>query len=132
MLRLKGKCRKAPPKLRIIRSGLPINISEIDPKTKSGRQGLAENLKAKKDHGFFSTLQKNCEVVLSDINNYEHYPVSHKISRHKSHSKIKNRNLSYMKETCSNTLKRSSMAVNARRSIDEEDQSRWRTQFLKI
>lgn len=37
IINLKNKCKKVPPKLRIIRSGLPINIAELDPKAKNNR-----------------------------------------------------------------------------------------------
>lgn len=132
ILRSKSKCNKAPPKLKIIRSGLPISITEIDHKTKNSHQGFAENRKAKKDQVFFNTLQKNCEVVLSDINNYENCYRSKKISRHKSFSKVKPRNHSYMKDTCSHSFKRNSMALNTRKSQDDKDFSRWKAQFMQI
>lgn len=65
LLRLKDKCSPAQPKLRVIRSGLPIRISELDPKAKNAQRDMLEDHKAKKDHTFYKALQKNCEVVLS-------------------------------------------------------------------
>ena len=54
---LKNKSQhKVVPKLRIIRSGLPIRLSELDPKAKDCNRALGEDLKAKKDRMFYKTL----------------------------------------------------------------------------
>ena len=43
VLKLKEKANRAPPRLRIIRSGLPIRLSEVELRPKSRETGLTEN-----------------------------------------------------------------------------------------
>jgi hypothetical protein len=72
VLWMKGQCTKPVPKMRLIRSGLPVKLSELDAKVKTAGRAHLEDRKAKKDRAFYKVLQKNCEVVMSDIDQYLH------------------------------------------------------------
>lgn len=94
---------------------------------------MVEDNKAKKDHGFYKVLQKSCQVVLSEISNYEKgEEASKKITRHITPSRSRSAAKSYLKETASNTAKKEERLRRMRRSMDDEDQHQWKSKCKQI
>ena len=71
VLWLKNRSKKAESKMRVIRTGLPIRLTEMDPKIKNINFAMKEIQKARKDMLFQKTMAKNCKIILSEIDNYK-------------------------------------------------------------
>lgn len=78
-------------------------------------------------------LQKNCEVILSEISNFEQAQhSSNKISREKALSRSRSAARSYLRDTITNSVKKQERFKTMRRSLDDEDQLKWKTKCKEI